>query len=169
MKRKWVDDVPGAGSIDLQVLCLTGEEFRLNVHHDTLGREVYRMVSEQLPPKRGAKFSLYHLESKLVLTATLQEQGLASAATLSCTRVPTNVYDAWCYVEGEQNVNADEIALEGVTKLDCAPPGEYLRHLPQTLESLAFGDRFNHSLEGVPFPSGLQSLTFGDRFNHSLA
>ena len=80
--------------------------------------------------------------------------------------IPTNVYDAWCYVQGTSN--ADETAMQGVTKLDNAAAGEYLRALPQTLESLAFRWNFNQTLEQVTLPKGLQSLTFGARFNHSL-
>ena len=40
--------------------------------------------------------------------------------------------------------------------------------LPSSLQSLAFGDRFNQSLERVTLPSSLQSLSFGFEFNQSL-
>ena len=160
MKRKQTGDVIiPHDSISLQVICLTGEGITLNVPSTTLGQEVHRMVSEQLPGKRGTKLALHHMESKLVLRKTLHEQNITGAARLSCTRIPVNVYDAWCTVKGLRNV--DESAMQGVTKLDCAPPGENLSHLPQTLESLSFHVNFNQNLERVTLPSGLQCLTFG--------
>ena len=64
------------GLIDLEVQRLTGEGLTLNVHHTTLGREVHRMVSEQLPCKRGAKLALHHMESILSLHKTLHEASL---------------------------------------------------------------------------------------------
>ena len=86
MKRKRVSDASTSaeGLIDLEVLCLTGEGLTLNVHHTTPGREVHRMVFEQLPRKRGAKLALHHMESRLSLHKTLHEQGITGAATLSC-------------------------------------------------------------------------------------
>ena len=147
MKRKHADAVGKNSevSLDLQVLCLDGEGLTLNVHPSTLGLEVHRMVTEQLPYKRGAKIIISHMESRLILHETLHGQGITRAATLSCTRLPTDVYEAWCYVTGQGN--ADETAMQGVTKLDKAPAGEYLRHLPQTLESLKFDHAFNESLD----------------------
>ena len=143
MKRKRAVDVStcAEGFFDLQVLCLTGEGLTLNVHHTTLGWEVHRMVSEQLPYKRGTTFALHHMEPRLVLHKTLHEQNITGAATLSCTRMPVNVYDAWCYVTGLRQ--ADENALDGLTKLHCAPPGVYLRHLPQTLQMFTLGNGFD--------------------------
>ena len=168
MKRKRVGDVSASeeGLIDLQVLCMTGEEITLHVGHTTLGREVHRRVSEQLPCKRGAKLALHHMQSRLMLHKTLHEQDIAGAATLSCTRIPTNVYDGWCYVKGRGT--ADESAIQGLTKLNSAPGGEYLCNLPRTLESLTFGFHFNHSLQRVRLPNSLQTLTFGTCFNQSL-
>ena len=168
MKRKHVGVVnePCEGLVDLQVLCMTGEGLTLNFHHSTLGQEVHRIVSQKLPCKRGAKLALHHMESRLILHKTLHEQGITSAATLSCTRLPTNVYDALCCVRGKGN--ADETAMQGVSELEFAPAGEYLCHLPQTLASLTFDHHFNQSLEHVTLPIGLQSLTFGVCFSQSL-
>ena len=40
--------------------------------------------------------------------------------------------------------------------------------MPNGLQSITFGDRFNQSLETVTLPGGLQTITFGYRFNQSL-
>ena len=41
-------------------------------------------------------------------------------------------------------------------------------NLPNSLQTLTFGERFNRSLEGVNLPNSLQTLTFGSGFNQSL-
>ena len=91
---------PSAGGleqIDLHVDFLNGEGCILKVSPSTLGRDVRRMLREQLPPKRGAKLALHHNGSPLVLDQTLQEQGiLGRTSTLSCTFIPTDLYRAWC-------------------------------------------------------------------------
>ena len=49
--------LPAAGSeqIKLDVRCLNGEGCMLSLADSTLGREVHRLVSEQLPSKRGSR------------------------------------------------------------------------------------------------------------------
>ena len=166
MKRKHSDSDVSPSGFQLEVLCLTGEGLTLNVHHTTLGQEIYQMVSQQIPYQKGAKLVLHHMESKFIRHKSLLEQGITSAATLSCTRIPTNLYDAWCFVTGRGNT--DESALQGVTELDNVPAGQYLHHLPRTLERLTFDDEFNQSLDQVTLPNSLQHLTFGQKFNRSL-
>ena len=91
-------------------------------------------------------------------TKTLQQQGLESAATLSCTRIPTNVYDAWRYIMCR---DGDESALEGVTRINFAPAGQYLRYLPQTLQTLSFYNRhLNLSRKNMTLPHSLRDLSF---------
>ena len=111
------------GLIDLEVLCLTGEGLTLNVHHTTLGCEVQRMVSEQLPCKGGAKLVSHYMESRLILHKTLHEQGITGATNISCTWIPTNLYHAWCYVRGLEN--ADGSDLQGVKKLEFVLPSTW--------------------------------------------
>jgi hypothetical protein len=86
---------------DLHVQCMSGNGLLWRVSPATLGREVRQMASKHFASKAGAKLVLYHGTAALVLNQTLQEQGILSeAATLSCTYVPTNLYFAWCYVQG---------------------------------------------------------------------
>eukprot|EP00435_Cladocopium_sp_Y103_P054606 s77_g17.t2 len=155
--------------INLNVLCLNGEGCKLTLPPSTLGREVRQMVLEQLPPKRGGRLALQYRASPLVLGQTLQEQGIEGQdVTLSCTYVPTDMCAAWRYASGYIQGVEEESALEGLTEMIGAIDGEYLRHLPSSLENLTFGLRFNQGLKGVTFPSSLQSLTFGDFFDQSL-
>ena len=122
--------------IDLQVISsLNGETgCVLRVSPNTLGREVRKMVSQQLPAKDGGKLALYHQEtSPLMLHQTLQEQGIEGTTQLSCTYVPTDLSAAWSYLQGFQ-VSEEEFALEGVTEIkegwySC---GNYSQ-LPQSL------------------------------------
>jgi len=96
---------------------MSGEACILQVSPSTLGRDVRKMVAEQLPPKRGAMCALHHLDSLLLLHQTLQEQGILSqTATLSCTYIPTDLHTAWRYVVNMQ-VTGEEFALEGITQI----------------------------------------------------
>ena len=158
----------GSDLIDLFVQCLNGEGCMLTLSASCTGWEVYRMVSKQLPQKKGAQLTLHHLDLPLILHKELQAQGImGKAATLSCTIVPTDLYAAWCTVQGLP-VSQGELALAGVTRIEGSNLTKYLHHLPESLEHLTFGSEFNHSLEGVTLPSSLQSLTFGIAFNQSL-
>ena len=133
-----------------------------------LGYDLWRLVSEKLPCRPGAKLAVHHVNAKLRLNQTLGEQGMVgTSATLSCTYIPTNVYRAWCYICGLRTCE-ENFVLEGVTQLEGAIPGEYLHHLPRSLTRLTFGSDFNQSLEKVTLPSSLQSLSFGNDFDQSL-
>ena len=154
--------------VNLDALCLTGEGVTLNAPRSMLGYDLWRLVSEKLPRKPGARLVVHHMNAKLTLNQTLGEQGIVGkSAMLSCTYIPTNVYTAWCYVCGLPTCER-EFVLEGVTKIEGATSGEYLRHLPQSLATLTLCHSFNPSLEQVTLPSSLQSLSFGHGFNQSL-
>ena len=174
---------------NLQVMCLNGDGCVLSVEASTLGREVLKMVSRQLPWKKGARISLHRLDLPLMLHQTLQEQGIVDNTTLSCTFVPTDLFAAWSYLKGFPVPEA-EVALEGLTWITGKISTESLHHLPRSLESLAvlptgtysleevslpsalrcltldYG--FNQEMKGVALPSGLQELTFGRDYNQSL-
>ena len=60
-------DVDATETIELQVLCLTGEGVTLTVDKAMLGHEVRQMVSRQLSGKAGSKIVLTHLDAHLVL------------------------------------------------------------------------------------------------------
>ncbi len=179
-------DVDATETIELQVLCLTGEGVTLTVDKAMLGHDVRQMVSTQLSGKAGSKIVLTHLDAHLVLSQSLEQQGIVGKnATLCCTYVPTDLYFAWCFLQGLPTQEA-EFALEGVTSLKHLRGGKCLVHLPKSLQSLTldqtlspftvpsslrnltFGTSFNQSLEGVTLPSSLQNLTFGYSFNQSL-
>ena len=163
-----VEPSRGSDLFDLSVQCLNGEGCMLKLNGSCTGWEVYRMVSKQLPQKKGAQLTLHHLDSSLILHKELQAQGImGKAATLSCTYVPTDLYAAWCTVQSLP-VSQKELALQGVTQIAGATTTKYLHHLPESLEHLTFGNEFNQSLEGVTLPSSLQTLTFGSDFDQSL-
>ena len=135
--------------MNLHVDFLNGEGCILKVSPSTLGRDVRRMLCEQLHPKRGAKLALHHFDSPLVLGQTLQEQGIVGqTSTLSCTYIPTNLYDAWCYIN-KVPVSEEEFALEGVTQIAGGADMShyhYLKHLPKSQEKLTLGSTFNGEL-----------------------
>eukprot|EP00435_Cladocopium_sp_Y103_P033001 s3520_g8.t1 len=141
----------------------SGEGFTLSVPVSTLGHEVYQLVSERLLSKPGTRLLIHHGASRFLGNQTLQQQGIGNFATLSCTFVRIDLYAAWCCVMGTA-----EAALEGVTELEGIKGGEYLHHLPDSLESLTFGHEFNQNLNGVMLPSSLRNLTFGYQFDQSL-
>ena len=188
-------DADASNMIELQVLRLTGEAVTLKVDKSMLGREVRQMVSRQLPGKAGAKMALHHMDAKLVLAESLEQQGIGGkTATLFCTYMQTDLYSAWRFVKGLPTPEA-EFALQGVASLEVQPLGEYLFHLPTSLrtlilkpecnkssswenlsgltlpnglQNLTFRGGFHQSLQGVTFPTSLQNLTFGTEFNQSL-
>ena len=154
----------GSDLIDLSVQGGNGEGCKLKLSGSCTGWEVYRMVSKQFPRKRGAHLTLHYLDSPLILHKELQAEGIVvKAATLSCTYVPTDLYAAWCTVQGLP-VSHRELALQGVTRIAGATAPEYLHHLPESLEHLTF----DQSLKGVTLPNSLQTLTVGFAFNQSL-
>ena len=155
-----------------------------------------QMVSTQLPGKAGAQMALHHMDAKLVLAESLEQQGIGGkTATLFCTYMQTDLYSAWRFVKGLPTPEG-EFALQGVASLEVQPLGEYLFYLPTSLrtlilkpdkcnksssweylsgltlpnglQNLTFGGGFNQSLHGVTLPNSLQNLTFGDQFNKSL-
>ena len=149
--------------IDISVQCLNGEGCTLKLSGSCTGLEVYRMVSNRLPGKKGGKPTLYHLDSPLILHKELQVQGIVGkAARLSCTYVPTDLYAAWCAVQ-EMPVFLDfelELVLEGVTQLagtTTTRPHWSQTHvtLPSSLKSLTFGSKFDQCLQGVTLPRNL--------------
>ena len=161
--------LPQLHLVDLKVCGLSGEELmRAKVAAVCTGHEVRKMVAGKLPSKPGAKCHLYQDLSQLMLNKTLQEQGIVGQeATLTCTFCPTDLGDAWSFVQGTAS-QEDPLALEGLTCIESATTSYYLRNLPETLQNLTFGWMFNQDLEGVTLPGNLQTLTFGARFNQNL-
>ena len=82
--------------VELQVLCLTSEGVVFKVSRSMLGSALRRLVSEKLPCKAGAKIVMYHFNGTLTLDENLGEQGIVGqSAILSCTYVPTNMYNVY--------------------------------------------------------------------------
>ena len=110
-----------------------------------------RIVSQQVPAKKGRRLMIHHADSPLNLQQTLKEQGIVGEiATLSCTFVPTDLRAAWLIIQGLPVLSGE--LLEGVTRIEGI---EVWKPLPENLESLTFGRRFDQSLEGVTLPKGL--------------
>ena len=120
--------------IDLHVQCLNGEGCILKLNASVLGWEVYQMVCKKLGPKKAAKPALHHLDSLLMLCQTLEEQGIrGKTAILTCTYVPTDLYAAWCHIQGLP-VFEGELALEGVTEIANTSITKSLHNLPGSRE-----------------------------------
>ena len=162
---------------NVNVSQVNGEGCSLKFSGSCTGLEVYRMVSHQLPVRKGGKLRLHHLNAPLILHKALQERGIVGkAATLSCTYVPNGLYVAWRAVQGQGlPVSEAELAIGGSDPTSrCKPPPKDLEGLGLAddviqnlslervpcLHILTFGHSFNQSLQGVTLPSRLQSLTF---------
>ena len=121
----YAENACGLDLIDIHVLCLTGEKFTFRVLPTTCGKEVRKLVSKQLPSKKGRTFALHHGSSPLSFHQTLQEQGVGQDADLSCTFVPVNLCAAWCFVKGLFTPQ-EEFVMEGLTHVEGATEGHYL-------------------------------------------
>jgi hypothetical protein len=79
-----------------------------------------------------------------------------------------NLADAWFFVRGIPTAD-DRLALEGVRELATERCGQYLEHLPRSLQNLTFlGDGKGNQSIRFAVPSGLLHLTFGRLFNQRL-
>ena len=165
----YVDANSATDLIDLHVLCFNGEGCMVTLRGSSLGLEAHLAISKQLPPKEGAKIILYHVDSRVMLHQTLNDQGIiGKAATLSCTYVPTNLCAAWRCIMELPGPEAD-LSLEGITRVEGIEKRHSLQHqFPKTLTHMALSNSFNEKLEQVTLPSSLQTLTFGECFNQSL-
>ena len=115
----------------------------------------------------------HHIDSQLRLNQTLRQQGIVGKfATLSCTYVPTDLYAAGYSIHGQYFPLIPEpettSSLEGVTQIAGTQTANHFGFLPQSLESLTFGDTLNSSLAEATLTSSLQILTFGSAFNQSM-
>eukprot|EP00438_Fugacium_kawagutii_P003283 Skav229035 [mRNA] locus=scaffold1014:231310:234309:+ [translate_table: standard] len=142
----------GTRLIEVQVLCLNGEGCILSLLPSTLGREVVQIVSRQLP-KRGAKLTLYHLSSPLILHQTLQEQGICMERypTLSCTYVPTDLLSAWRFVQCDKiELHGRVMRVAAISDEKCraqrgaAVAWEYGYGSILTIKFMAYNDQPNH-------------------------
>ena len=160
----------GEGLTGLEVLSIGGEcMLALNVADSLLGREVWKMILDQIPSKPGLQLVVSHT-SRLVLHESLQQQGLGGQrAQVSATYMPVNLHAAWRFAHGG-NVEDEEFSLNGITEVTGVDEATsaLLHNLPKSLCTLTLAHHFNQGLHHVRLPAGLQTVTFGALFNQSL-
>ena len=105
----------GEGLVELEVLSISGEcMLTLNVADSMLGRELWKMILDQIPSKPGLQLVVSHT-SRLVLHESLQQQGLrGERAQVSATYMPVNLHAAWRFAQGHR-VENEEFSLGGIT------------------------------------------------------
>ena len=141
----------------------------LNVADSLLGREVWKMILDQIPSKPGLQLVVSHT-SRLVLHESLQQQGLGGQrAQVSATYMPVNLHAAWRFAHGG-NVEDEEFSLNGITEVTGVDEATsaLLHNLPKSLCTLTLAHHFNQGLHHVRLPAGLRSVTFGALFNRNL-
>ena len=100
-----------------------------------------------------------------LLDELLRTEDLAGATEDLDQRVEMILFEE----KSDMKVFAEDDA-QGLTQIggiDSEMLGRF-KNLPESLESLTFGWRFNQSLERVTLPSRLKTLAFGDGFDQSL-
>ena len=155
----------GEGLTGLEVLSIGGEcMLALNVADSLLGREVWKMILDQIPSKPGLQLVVSHT-SRLVLHESLQQQGLGGQRA----QVPVNLHAAWRFAHGG-NVEDEEFSLNGITEVTGVDEATsaLLHNLTKSLCTLTLAHHFNQGLHHVRLPAGLQTVTFGALFNQSL-
>ena len=172
-KRRRIDAAslePANEVVKLQVQSMTGEcVLTLDVSSSMLGRDVLKMIVDELPFQPGVQLVLSHNSSKLLLDQTLRQQGIDSeTASLSCTKTHTDLHSALRWIQG-RTVSDEEFSLQGITELAGVESWHTLNNLPKSLQKLTLGKRFlDPRLNRMKLPNGLQSLTLGRYFNQPL-
>ena len=172
--------VPKRGSVgqqtpvlmELEVMNLCGEcMLTLKVPESMFGRDLWKMILENVPSKPGLQLIVSFNASKLLLNESLQQQGLwGERLQVSAVYMPTNLPSAWHFAHG-LNVVDEEFSLNGITTVigvtnDKTPA--LLKNLPNSIHTLTFHRRFNQKIHHVRWPAGLQSVDFGEAFDQSL-
>ena len=108
----------GERLIEIEVLSISGEcMLTLNVAGSMLGRELWKLILDELPVKPGRQLVLSHNTAKLVLHDALQQQGFRSEREqVSATYVPIDLLAALRFARG-RNVEDEEFSLNGITEM----------------------------------------------------
>ena len=93
----------GEGLVELEVLSISGEcILTLNLADSMLGRDLWKMILDQIPSKPGLQLVLSHT-SRLVLHESLQQQGLGGRrAQVWATYMPVNLLAAYRFAHGDR-------------------------------------------------------------------
>ena len=153
--------------LDLQVVGLHGEGFRLQVPDWLTGAELRSRIAQQLQGPAGFRVSVQTGSQLLRPEQSLREQGLSGFECVSYVYEPSHLLDAWKLLDGFP-VEDEDKALEGIVCVQGIWNVEQLRRMPKSLKDLTFSHKFDQSLEGIAWPSDLQNLRFGLRFNQTL-
>ena len=144
-----------------------------SVNGSSLGHELLRLIMQPRAPRGFGTARLLHKDHAVRMHTSLVAQGITDGSQL--TLVLLHVTDrqqndlVYRMHMGEVFDNEDDIAIfNTILSLDWHKHDLANLTLPNGLESLTFGLRFNQSLPNTTLPSSLQSLTFGDTFNQSL-
>ena len=158
-KRRRIDGIAaptvGEGHTELEVLSISGEcMVTLNVAGSMLGGELWKMILDKVPSKRGLQLVVTHT-SRLALNKSLQQQGLGvQRAQVSATYIPVNLFAAWRFALGD-SVEDEEFSLNGiveVTGVSHEMPA-LLHNLPESIHTLEFAPGFKQGLRHVRLPS----------------
>ncbi len=155
-------------TVEVELSNIQGEVSKLKLPASMSCMEAKKRIVKHLGSRKGAKLILYVTSTGMPLRfhQTLEEDLVDGRLSWSYVYVATNLYDAWRFAEGYE-VPEKEFALEGVTEV-CLFFSECLNHLPESLETISFGDTFNPQFYNVAWPGNLQRLTFGPQFNPCL-
>ena len=163
---------PDKAKRTVNVHCLAGSSFELEVNSAETGRE----VAERIAAGVGHPACLLVLtsgdcvidQSQLLLHQVQHDEIWYVVRRLGAGRVAM----LWERLLEEETLPdvADVAALHETMSLTWYSDQDLNQgiQLPSSLQSLTFGDMFDQSLEGIQLPSSLQSLTFGREFNQSL-
>ena len=155
---------------ELEVLNISGEcMLILNVADSMLGRELWNLILDEVPPKPGLQLVVSHT-ARLALNESLKQQGLGGQrAQVSATYIPVNLLAALRFAHGD-SVEDEEFSLNGITEVTGVDEATsaLLHNLPKSLRTLTFAPGFNQRLQQVRLPPNLRTLTFGTYFNQSL-
>ena len=184
---------PAAGDpFSLAVHSLSGDVVLVTACGSMLGRDLQRIVSQQVRPEAGACLCLQHGRRVLAPDGTLLEQGITeNTANVSYTKVCAGLAQA-CRCAQQLHRALDFTAFgairevhncfENVEELRCLPDNlesltlspemhasvEQLQTLPPNLRSLSLGDAFDDELRAMVWPQRLERIRFGHDFNRPL-
>eukprot|EP00929_Paragymnodinium_shiwhaense_P000814 TRINITY_DN10101_c0_g1_i1.p1 TRINITY_DN10101_c0_g1~~TRINITY_DN10101_c0_g1_i1.p1 ORF type:complete len:465 (+),score=101.22 TRINITY_DN10101_c0_g1_i1:192-1586(+) len=170
----------------LNVCSVAGDGFEVEVTGAMRGWELMNMIGSQQASDTPGMYTAIVKDSIISLGRSLEEQGLADGDDVTVVFEPASAEDVkivkyyhvlMSRISGtQQPLQASDLKVVSQLRdlnfeIEDSDRGrtalQFVREvgLPDGLQSITFGKKFDQRIDRITFPTGLQSLTFGFFFN----